>query len=255
MEEGNVVNKRQKSSPPPTTAPPESIATPSPPPAVDIAKILSSDIPAAIADLEALLRSSVCRAADQSDRDASPSNLEGALSEILGGPAALNAILAEASDSGSSVTIPPNQRILELMDALQPRFVAIAGVARDVRHWIRMSLPRIESGGNFGVDVQDSVSEMARRVEEEYLAKMHLIPMYYSDRIEYLDRLTEKPGFVDSVLAIKKFDDTEFERFRIFAADMKNDYEELLHYVQTNFELIRKPRAAVGNAERASYFG
>jgi hypothetical protein len=74
--------------------------------------------------------------------------------------------------------LPCNERIVALIDATKPEVHALQKIISTLRSWVQLSIPKIEDGDNFGVEVQEEVLKELMLDEQSNTYIMESIPKY-----------------------------------------------------------------------------
>lgn len=105
---------------------------------------------------------------------------------------------------------------------------------------------------DYDFDQQESISVLALQIENKHKNHLDLIPEYFKLRSAYTERMNSMAGF-DGIIAVIKYDEIQFERFKMLAEEVKYDYKELAMLIEKYLEHVEM-RAAGENAELPSYF-
>jgi proteasome activator subunit 3 (PA28 gamma) len=142
--------------------------------------------------------------------------------------------------------VSSNKEILEMMDALKGEIFELVEMVSVVRMWIELNKPRIETGGNFDVGIQEeTVSELAR-AEDSALAVLDSMTKYTLTRAKIASKLAKYGNAVqDYVQSIMLLDEKQCCDLSICSSDLRNNYAILYDLCTKNMERLQKPREAM----------
>ena len=75
-----------------------------------------------------------------------------------------------------------NPIIGRMEENLKPLLVEILESCLTVRTWLKLLIPTMQDGNNFGVQVQNEIIEMVKRLETESSASMQALSIYHLTR-------------------------------------------------------------------------
>lgn len=202
---------------------------------VDLMNILQVRIPNEIAELDGLLASPIYAV-----NLTQPRRTTDAAGQQNTVAANLQRVGVDSNESSSEqgVHVPANEAIVQLLDELEEKFVKIRKHACDLEHWLTMSMPMIETGCDMRMEAKRLASVMVKRIQIENSGRHLAITDYHITRAGLLQKFMDEPGFYDALLAVEKYDAGRLEIFKMNAVQMKNSYEELLHFFQLNMDYI-----------------
>jgi len=111
-----------------------------------------------------------------------------------------------------------------------------------VRLWVTMTLPRIEDGDNFGVQVQEEVLGELQRAQESAFGMRDLSRKDHLARAKICSKLIKYPNVEDYVHALREHDEKQFYYARQHLYDIRNVYAAIADMMHKNIAKIRAPK-------------
>ncbi|KAJ7897094.1 proteasome activator pa28 REG alpha beta subunit [Mycena olivaceomarginata] len=111
-----------------------------------------------------------------------------------------------------------------------------------VKLWISLTMPKIEGGDNFGVQIQEEVIAELQRSQESAFNLRDSARNDYLTRAKICSKLVKYPNIEDYTLALKEHDDNQFYLARQHLNDLRNIYAVLTDLIHKNIAKIRAPR-------------
>ncbi|TBU54886.1 proteasome activator pa28 REG alpha/beta subunit [Dichomitus squalens] len=143
-----------------------------------------------------------------------------------------------------------NQHIVALHDQLKRECETLAELCDKVKLWINLSMPKIEDGDNFGVQIQeDCLSELHRSQESAYNLR-DAARQDYLTRAKICSKVMKYPHLEDYQLALKEHDEKQLYVARQNLHDLRSIYAVLMDILHKNIEKIRSPK---GNNSSSMY--
>ena len=152
------------------------------------------------------------------------------------------ALAAAASRTGVGRRIKSNPAIARQMAYLRPAVKAGVMALSTIKLWIQLLVPRIEDGNNFGVGVQEEVSQEVDRVETACVSLLQANAKYFRERAKVAENLAKYPDIRDFSQALAERDELEYFTLRLFLQDLRDNYATLLDLIQKNRQKILKPK-------------
>ncbi|PBL00476.1 proteasome activator pa28, REG alpha/beta subunit [Armillaria gallica] len=119
-----------------------------------------------------------------------------------------------------------------------------------VKMWITLTMPKIEDGDNFGVQIQEEVLSELHRAQESAYNLRDTARQDHITRAKICSKLIKYPNLEDYMLALKEHDEKQIYFSRQHIIDIRNMYASLMDLIQKNITKIRVPKA---NNNRALY--
>ncbi|KAJ7651716.1 proteasome activator pa28 REG alpha/beta subunit [Mycena polygramma] len=143
-----------------------------------------------------------------------------------------------------------NKHLVELHATLKRECEELVTLTDQVKLWISLTMPKIEGGDNFGVQIQEEVVAELLRSQESAFNLRDSARNNYLARAKICSKLIKYPNIEDYTLALKEHDDNQFYLVRQHIIDLRNIYAVLTDLIHKNIAKIRAPR---GNNSVALY--
>ncbi|KAJ9111781.1 hypothetical protein QFC22_006440 [Naganishia vaughanmartiniae] len=142
--------------------------------------------------------------------------------------------------------LPPNEICDKLMDMIEQESEKAIVMGKELLHWIRLEIPTIEDGNNFGVDVQE---EILNKIEGMCgsACKNHTLPKtHYEDRMKFAQSWNKYPNLEDHAAAIASSDRFDFFLAHNAIMSLRNNMSTLLLALQSNWPKVHNPKSNNG---------
>lgn len=143
---------------------------------------------------------------------------------------------------GPQKLVPSNKNVTEIFEIFKPRFLQLAIDSRTIKMWIKLSVPKIEDGDNFGVSVQKKVLSILQEVEEATVTFFRKVTSYYEKRGKLVAKIVKYPFIEDYRVAIEELDEKQYTEINLCIYDIYFCYTLLYDVIVKNFEKIKNPR-------------
>ncbi|KAI0697677.1 proteasome activator pa28 [Cytidiella melzeri] len=111
-----------------------------------------------------------------------------------------------------------------------------------VKLWINLSMPKIEDGDNFGVQIQEEVLTELHRSQESAYNLRDSARQSHLARAKLCSKLIKYPHIEDYTLALKEHDQRQLYIARQNLFDIRNVYAILTDILHKNINKIRSPK-------------
>ncbi|KAJ7070814.1 proteasome activator pa28 REG alpha/beta subunit [Mycena amicta] len=115
-----------------------------------------------------------------------------------------------------------------------------------IKLWISITMPKIEGGDNFGVQIQEEVVTELARAQDSAINLRDSARNDHLTRAKICSKLIKYPHIEDYALALKEHDDTQFYLARQHLNDLRTIYACLTDLVHKNIKYIRAPKGNSG---------
>lgn len=110
--------------------------------------------------------------------------------------------------------------------------------------WIKLMIPKIEDGNNFGVSIQEDIFEEIGRVISDVSANMEQIPRYLVSRAKLVSKCLKYPTIHDYFQSVDDIDERIFIGMKVLSVDLRNYNMIILDLINKNIDKIRNPRSS-----------
>ncbi|KIY67499.1 proteasome activator pa28, REG alpha/beta subunit [Cylindrobasidium torrendii FP15055 ss-10] len=119
-----------------------------------------------------------------------------------------------------------------------------------VKLWITLTMPKIEDGDNFGVQVQEECLSELHRSQESVYNLRDVGRQDYLARAKICSKLIKYPNVEDYTMALREHDEKQLYFARQHLIDLRNLYASLMDLLQKNITKLRAPKS---NNNRGMY--
>ncbi|OSD06246.1 proteasome activator pa28 REG alpha/beta subunit [Trametes coccinea BRFM310] len=148
--------------------------------------------------------------------------------------------ITHAKNPGKMVS---NKHTVDLHEQLKREFEILANLCDKVKLWINLSMPKIEDGNNFGVQIQEDVLSEIHRSQETAYNLRDSARQDYITRAKLCSKILKYPHLEDYALALKEHDEKVLYVSHQNLFDLRNVYAVLTDILHKNIEKLRTPKA------------
>ncbi|RDB28483.1 Proteasome activator complex subunit 3 [Hypsizygus marmoreus] len=112
-----------------------------------------------------------------------------------------------------------------------------------VKLWVTLTMPKIEDGDNFGVQIQEEVLGELQRAQEGAYNMRDAARQDYLARARICSKIVKYPNVEDYTLSLKEHDEKQLYLARQHLLDIRNIYAVLTDLIHKNISKIRAPKA------------
>eukprot|EP01104_Vermistella_antarctica_P021437 TRINITY_DN9690_c0_g1_i1.p1 TRINITY_DN9690_c0_g1~~TRINITY_DN9690_c0_g1_i1.p1 ORF type:complete len:252 (+),score=78.58 TRINITY_DN9690_c0_g1_i1:79-834(+) len=138
--------------------------------------------------------------------------------------------------------LPVNKTIKFLLEKLKSELLEMIMMVDTVKVWIQMTIPRIEDGNNFGVQIQEETVGELGRVESDAFTVLENMTKYYLSRAKLLSKVRKHPEMEDYRQSVIELDEKQFLNLRLVILDLRNNFSILFDMIIKNLTKISNPR-------------
>jgi proteasome activator subunit 3 (PA28 gamma) len=139
-----------------------------------------------------------------------------------------------------------NNLISKLHETVKLECAQLSDSCDKVKLWVNLTMPKIEDGDNFGVQIQEEVlSELLRSQESAYNIR-DAARQHHLARAKICSKLIKYPHVEDYALGLKEHDEKQFFFTRQNLIDIRNVYAVLTDILHKNIAKIRAPKGNNG---------
>ncbi|KAJ7446421.1 proteasome activator pa28 REG alpha beta subunit [Mycena galericulata] len=135
-----------------------------------------------------------------------------------------------------------NKHMLKLHSTMKRECEELVTLTDQVKLWISLTMPKIEGGDNFGVQIQEEVVAELQRSQDSAFNLRDAARNDYLARAKICSKLIKYPNIEDYTLALKEHDETQFYMARQHLIDLRNIYAVLTDLIHKNIAKIRVPK-------------
>ncbi|KAI0660634.1 proteasome activator pa28, REG alpha/beta subunit [Cubamyces menziesii] len=135
-----------------------------------------------------------------------------------------------------------NKHTINLHEQLKRECEVLAELCDKVKLWINLSMPKIEDGDNFGVQIQEDVLSEIHRSQESAYNLRDAARQDYLTRAKICSKIMKYPHVEDYALALKEHDEKQLYIARQNLHDLRSIYAVITDMLHKNIEKIRTPK-------------
>ena len=153
------------------------------------------------------------------------------------------------------INVPQNQAICAIFNILQKVCASISNIysfkqeilemsemINSLSIWVKLNVPRIADGNNFGVEVQGEITELLEATEVSGYEILDSFTTYHNARGALIVQVIEHPGIQDFKQSLKELDEKTYIKTTLLACELRNDYITLYDMLSKNLEILTSPR-------------
>ncbi|KAK7064029.1 proteasome activator pa28, REG alpha/beta subunit [Favolaschia claudopus] len=138
--------------------------------------------------------------------------------------------------------VQPNQHLVTLHETLKRECEELVALTDHVKLWISLTMPKIEGGDNFGVQIQEEVVAELLRSQESAFNLRESVKNHHLARAKICSKRIKYPNLEDYALSLKEHDEGQSYLARQHLNDLRNIYAVLTDLIHKNIAKIRAPR-------------
>ncbi|QRW24792.1 proteasome activator pa28 beta subunit [Rhizoctonia solani] len=152
-------------------------------------------------------------------------------------------------ENGDSVTMGSVVELRALHDDLKNEYMELVNLCDKVKLWVNLTMPKIEDGDNFGVQIQEEVlNELHRAQDSGYNLRDAVSKSHHINRAKICSKILKYPHVEDYAIALQEHDEKQFYMALRNLIDLRNIYAVLTDVIHKNFQKIRAPKGNNGAA-------
>ncbi|GJE86187.1 proteasome activator pa28, REG alpha/beta subunit [Phanerochaete sordida] len=135
-----------------------------------------------------------------------------------------------------------NPHIQKVHNILKVECEELADCIDKVKLWINLSMPKIEDGDNFGVQIQEEVLNELHRSQESAYNLRDAARQSHFNRAKLCSKMIKYPHIEDYALALKEHDQKQLYVAKQNLYDIRNVYAILTDILHKNIGKLRSPK-------------
>ncbi|KAI0073933.1 proteasome activator pa28 REG alpha/beta subunit [Panus rudis PR-1116 ss-1] len=143
-----------------------------------------------------------------------------------------------------------NRHMQQVHDVIKRESEQLADYCDKVKLWVNLSMPKIEDGDNFGVQIQEEVLNEVQRSQESAYNLRDAARQNHVTRAKICSKILKYPHLEDYTMALLEHDERQLYIARQNLFDIRNIYAILTDILHKNINKIRSPK---GNNAVALY--
>jgi hypothetical protein len=148
----------------------------------------------------------------------------------------------EQQRNKSTVLVESNKAMTDLVEVLQKEVLDMSEMINALSIWVKLNVPRLADGNNFGVEVQQEITRVLEGAEDSGYAVLDSFASYYSTRGALATKVLKFPNVYDFRAAIRELDEKTYIKTCLLACELRNDYIKLYDMLAKNIDTLLTPR-------------
>jgi len=141
-----------------------------------------------------------------------------------------------------TVFVSANQALVNLVEILQKEILEMSEMINALSIWVKLNVPRIADGNNFGVEVQEEITKVLEGAEDAGYDVLDSFANYHSTRGTLVSKVLKNPNIQDFRYALRELDEKTYIKTCLLACELRNDYITLYDLLAKNMETLMTPR-------------
>ena len=146
-------------------------------------------------------------------------------------------------------TFPIHPEIQSIISRVKLEVVDLVNDLSLMITWVRLMRPRLEDGGNFGVEVQGDILNNLVQGRSSAIAVYSSVTQYYYVRGRILRRLKHAPHCADYAASVHSCDAKQFSESVQILSDLRSIYLMLSDKINKNYDNLAKPKGGTSSRE------
>ncbi|KAJ1301715.1 hypothetical protein OPQ81_008948 [Rhizoctonia solani] len=142
-----------------------------------------------------------------------------------------------------------NHKLRALHEDLKREYMELVDLCDKVKLWVNLTMPKIEDGDNFGVQIQEEVlNELHRAQDSGYNLRDAVSKSHHINRAKICSKILKYPHIEDYAISLQEHDEKQFYMALRNLIDLRNIYAVLTDVIHKNYQKIRAPKGNNGAA-------
>jgi len=141
-----------------------------------------------------------------------------------------------------TVVINSNKALTDLVEILQKEILEMSEMINALSIWVKLNVPRMADGNNFGVEVQEEITKVLEGAEDAGYDVLDSFANYHSTRGALIQKVLKNPNIQDFRYALRELDEKTYLKTCLLACELRNDYITLYDLLAKNMETLMTPR-------------
>lgn len=139
-----------------------------------------------------------------------------------------------------------NTHMSKIFPDIMSQCEQLADLCDKVKLWVNLTMPKIEDGDNFGVQIQEEVLSELHRAQESAHNLRDGTRQHHLSRAKICSKIMKYPNLEDYALALKEHDSKQLYLARQHIIDIRDVYAVLTDVIHKNINKIRVPKSNNG---------
>lgn len=148
----------------------------------------------------------------------------------------------EQERNATTVVIESNKALTDLVEVLQKEILDMSEMINALSIWVKLNVPRMADGNNFGVEVQEEITKVLEGAEDAGYGVLDSFATYHSTRGALVTKVLKYPNVMDFRTALRELDEKTYIKTCLLACELRNDYITLYDLLAKNLDTLITPR-------------
>jgi proteasome activator subunit 2 (PA28 beta) len=148
----------------------------------------------------------------------------------------------EQEKKSVTVLVPANKCLTDLVEILQKEILEMSEMINALSIWVKLNVPRMADGNNFGVEVQEEISKVLEGAEDAGYDVLDSFASYHSTRGGIVTQVLKHPNVEDFRFALRELDEKTYIKTCLLASELRNDYITIYDLLAKNLDTLITPR-------------
>lgn len=154
------------------------------------------------------------------------------------------ATVEEQTRKSSTTPIPANKALTDLVAILQKEILDMSEMINALSIWVKLNVPRMADGNNFGVEVQEEITKVLEGAEDAGYDVLDSFATYHSTRGSLVTKVLKNPNVEDFRYALHELDEKTYIKTCLLASELRNDYITVYDLLAKNLDTLITPRGS-----------
>ncbi|KZV74843.1 proteasome activator pa28 REG alpha beta subunit [Peniophora sp. CONT] len=155
---------------------------------------------------------------------------------------AVNGFGAESSAPRFTQRMLANQHLQTVHGVVKDQCMEMSLLCDKVKLWVNLTMPKIEDGDNFGVQIQEEVLNELHRSQESAINMRDVARQSHLNRAKICSKIIKYPHVEDYTVALKEHDERQLYLARQNIRDLRNIYAVMTDIIHKNLAKLRAPK-------------
>jgi hypothetical protein len=148
----------------------------------------------------------------------------------------------EQERKSTTVLVPANKALTDLVELLQKEILDMSEMINALSIWVKLNVPRMADGNNFGVEVQEEITKVLEGAEDAGYDVLDSFATYHSTRGAIVTKVLKNPNVEDFRCALRELDEKTYIKTCLLASELRNDYITVYDLLAKNLDTLMTPR-------------
>jgi len=141
-----------------------------------------------------------------------------------------------------TIAVYCNKALTDLVEILQKEILEMSEMINALSIWVKLNVPRMADGNNFGVEVQEEITKVLEGAEDAGYDVLDSFANYHTTRGALVHKILKNPNIQDYRCALRELDEKTYIKTCLLACELRNDYITLYDLLSKNMDTLMTPR-------------